>query len=372
MIQRLKYLHLPEVLKMNDGTPVTRENWEVRQKELMTILQENMYGIFPEKTAEIGAVEVSHHEEIYNGTVDFTLNKVNLNFPTGVFTLEIPLFIPKGVENPPCLVSLGGGSRAFINRYAPGTPYFPPEYVFKRGIAVAYAPVMDATTDDADFSAGISAYIYPNGRDGKQGGKLAVWALISSYVADFIEADGRFDMKNLAVAGCSRLGKGALCAGLYDTRFKFVNSVCSGCGGTAILRGKVGETVGSIMNYAPYWFTDDFNQYSDREEEMPFDAHFIIAALAPRKVLVTGAIEDFWCDPYMEMMACIAASETYEMLGFPGFIYEGPHPVPGYRYPVPGDFFKEGSIGYSLRSGGHGYPPYDWERIADFMCLHKN
>ena len=169
MIQRLKYLHLPEVLKMNDGTPVTRENWEVRQKELMTILQENMYGIFPEKTAEIGAVEVSHHEEIYNGTVDFTLNKVNLNFPTGVFTLEIPLFIPKGVENPPCLVSLGGGSRAFINRYAPGTPYFPPEYVFKRGIAVAYAPVMDATTDDADFSAGISAYIYPNGRDGKQG-----------------------------------------------------------------------------------------------------------------------------------------------------------------------------------------------------------
>ena len=372
MIQRLKYLHLPEILKMDDGTPVTSENWIARQKELIAILQNNLYGIFPEKTAKITRVEVLQHEEIYKETVEFTLYAVDLTFPTGVFTLEIPLFVPKNIINPPCLVSLGGGSRSFMNRYAPDSPYFPPEYVFKRGIAVAYATVMDATTDDADFSTGISAYIYPNGRNGKQGGKLAVWALIASYVADFLEADGRFDRNNLAVAGCSRLGKAALCAGVYDARFQFVNSVCSGCGGTAILRGKIGETVGSIMNYAPYWFTDTFRQYANREEEMPFDAHFIIAALAPRKVLITGAIEDFWCDPYMEMMACIAASEAYELLGLPGFIFEGPHPVPGYRYPVPGDFFKEGFIGYSLRSGGHGYPPYDWERIADFLTLHRN
>jgi len=372
MNRLLKYLRLPEILKMNDGTPVTPENWPARQKEIIDLLQEKMFGYFPEKTGKVESYEVIHQEELYKGTVDFTMYKVNVAFPTGTYALEVPVFLPKGVENPPCLISLGGGSRQFINRYAPGTPFFPPEYMFKHGMAVVYSPVMDATSDDGDFSTGISAYIYPNGRKDTDAGKLAVWGMTTSYVADFVEMLGVVDLKNLGISGCSRLGKGALVAALMDDRYQFINSVCAGCGGTAILRGKVGETVGSIMNYAPYWFSENFREYSDREEEMPFDAHFIIAALAPRKILLTGAIEDFWCDPYMEMMALIAASETYEMLGLPGFIYEGPHPVPGYRYPVPGDFFKEGTLAFSLRSGGHGFPPYDWERIADFMTSHKN
>lgn len=369
----LKYLNLPDPLKMNDGAPVTKENWPERQKEILDILQEHMFGYFPEKTAKLAGCEVLHHEEIYGGSVDFTLYKVNYTFPTGEASLEIPVFLPIGVENPPCVVSLGGGRRAFENRNNPGPfSYYPPEYVFKHGVAVVFSPVMDATTDDGDFTTGIGPFVYPNGRKDTDGGKLVLWGVATSMVADFVLSLGKIDAKNLGVAGCSRLGKGALAAGLYDERFQFINSVCSGCGGTAILRGKVGETVGSIMNYAPFWFSENFRKFSDCEETMPFDAHFIIAALAPRKVLLTGAIEDFWCDPYMEMVAAIAAGKTYEMLGLPGFIYDGPYPVPGARYPVPGDFFQQGSIGFSLRSGGHGFPAYDWERIADFLVSHKN
>lgn len=365
MFQKLKYLKLPEILKMNDGTPVTAENLLQRQKEILDILQEYLFGKFPEKNASIIAAKSEHKEDIYDGKVDFSLVTITLAFPTGNYDIEFPLFVPKDAENPPCIVTLGSayGKRGFA---------YPPQYVFDRGIAVALAPVGEHATDTDDFKAGISGYVYPEGRKGTDGGKMVLWGMVCSFIADYIESTGKFDMKNLSVCGCSRYGKGALAAGLYDKRFEFIDSVCAGCGGTAILRGKVGETVESIMNYAPFWFADKFKDYSGREEDLPFDAHFIIAALAPRKVLLTGAIEDFWCDPYAEMIACIAASDTYELMGLPGFIYEGPCPVPGYRYPVPGDFFKEGTIGFSLRSGGHGFPEYDWERVADFLVYHKN
>lgn len=365
MYQKLKYLKLPEILQMNDGTPVTAENLPERQKEILDILQENLFGYFPEKKASIVSSQIVHKEDLYDETVDLSVVTITLAFPTGDYSIEFPLFVPKGVENPPCIINLAApyGAPRFSN---------PPKYVFDRGIAVAYAPVAAHASDDNDFTQGICKHIYPEGRKGTDGGKLLIWGMICSFIADYIESTGKFDMKNLSVSGCSRNGKGALAAGLYDKRFQFIDSVCAGCGGTAILRGKVGETVKSIMNYAPFWFADKFKDYSDREEDLPFDAHFIIAALAPRKVLLTGAIEDFWCDPYAEMIACVAAGKTYEILGLPGFIYEGPCPVPGYRYPVPGDFFKDGSIGFSLRTGGHGFPDYDWERIADFLVAHKN
>lgn len=373
MYRILKYLKLPDILTMQDGTPVTKETWPQRRKEILDILQENMFGYFPEKNGKLKSYELLEEEEIYDGTVKLSLYKVDFSFPGGDFTMKIPVFLPLSTENPPCVISLSGGYMSYEKRHTETRfPYFPTDYVFKRGIGVVYSPVMDCTTDDGDFTTGIGPLVYPNGRKDTDGGKLVLWAVATSLVADFVEALGVFDMKNLGVAGCSRLGKGALCTGMYDERFQFVNSVCSGCGGSAILRGKVGETVESIMNYAPFWFSENFRKFGDKEETMPFDAHFIVAALAPRKVLLTGAIEDFWCDPYMEMVSCIAAGKTWEMLGLPGFIYPGPYPVPGARYPVPGDFFQEGTVGFSLRSGGHGFPAYDWERIADFLTSHKN
>ena len=35
---------MPDLLTMNDGSPVTAENWEDRKKELLDCLQENLYG----------------------------------------------------------------------------------------------------------------------------------------------------------------------------------------------------------------------------------------------------------------------------------------------------------------------------------------
>lgn len=364
MVQMLKYLNLPEVLKMNDGTPVTVENFPARRDEIRELLQREMYGTYPEKTKDVSVFSVESHGEVYSGIATYEVVNLRLGFEKGAYVFPIPLFMPKGVDKPACIVTVGS---------KPDHPFFryPPREVLERGYAVAFAPT-ECFSKDGPEPGGITDFCFPNGRQPTDAGSLLMWGYGCSYVYDYLELSGRFDMKNIGVAGCSRNGKGALLAGLFDERFAFINSVCSGCAGSAILRGKVGETAGSIYDYSPFWFTTEFKKYGGKEETLPFDAHFLLAALAPRYVLVTGAIEDFWCDPYSEMLACIAATPAYEL--FPrtkGLIYESRDRVPGPRYPVPGDFYHEGSIGYSLRYGGHGFPDYDWMRICDWMDYKK-
>ena len=237
-----------------------------------------------------------------------------------------------------------------------------------------YGPHIFHTNDEGVYeylSRFTEWYLYPQGHQPDDAGKLLIWGRCMSYIRTYLEQRGGFDLPNTVFAGCSRFGKTALAGGLFDERIRHVASVCSGTAGTAILRGKVGETVENITKYAPFWFCDKFDAYSGREDDLPFDAHFIVAAFAPRNLLITGALEDFWCDPYWELLACVAGSPAHELLGMPGFLYEGPHPVPGYRYPVPGDFFHEGNIAYAMRAGGHGFFQEDWQRIVEFVSERK-
>lgn len=93
---------------------------------------------------------------------------------------------------------------------------------------------------------------------------------------------------------------------------------------------------------------------------MPFDQHFLLAAIAPRYVCGGGALEDTWADPFSQYLCYVAAGEVYELLGKPGFI----HPN---RMAKAGDIFHKGSLGYHLREGIHYHSRYDWNRYMDFI-----
>ena len=45
---------------------------------------------------------------------------------------------------------------------------------------------------------------------------------------------------------------------------------------------------------------------------MPFDQHYLVASIAPRKVLIGSAALDKWADPLSEMLCCVAASDAFE------------------------------------------------------------
>ena len=77
-------------------------------------------------------------------------------------------------------------------------------------------------------------------------------------------------------------------------------------------------------------------------------------------LLVGSAEEDIWADPDAEYLSCRAASEAWERLGLPGLIAPD-------RLPKAGDAFRQGSIGYHLRSGAHYFSREDWNRYMDFL-----
>ena len=158
-------------------------------------------------------------------------------------------------------------------------------------------------------------------------------------------------------------GKTALVTGATDERFAMAHSNDSGCSGAAITRGKVGESTAKICEVFPYWFCENYKKYADNEDAMPFDQHYLIASIAPRKAYVASAIEDTWADPSHEMLACVAASETYENAGLTGFVCED-------RLPETGDRFHEGNIGYHLRAGTHYFGREDWLISMEYFKKH--
>lgn len=148
-------------------------------------------------------------------------------------------------------------------------------------------------------------------------------------------------------------------AAATDPRFTHAYSNDSGCAGAAISRGKIGETVKEICSRFPHWFCENFEKYGDREDEMPHDRHFLLAAIAPRPVLVGSATEDEWAAPLSELLSCLAAP------AFPGG-----HTLPD-EMPEGPVACLEGAIGYHLRCGKHCFAREDWARLLRFVELHR-
>ena len=175
-----------------------------------------------------------------------------------------------------------------------------------------------------------------------------------------MKTDEKLDMSRAYVCGHSRLGKTALLTGAVDERVKLAYSNDSGCCGAALSRGKSGESVEDITRVFPQWFCKGYIKYAGNEDKMPFDQHWLIASVAPRRVYVASAFEDKWADPNSEMLSCVAASEAYEACGLRGLVCND-------SLPQIGDVYHDGMIGYHLRAGLHYLSREDWNKMIDYV-----
>ena len=342
--------HLPELLRLVDGRPVTRENWEERRAELVDILCREVYGYAPSAPHHVTVTEQKCKKKDYAGKG--TTRELILSFPTdkGEFSFPVVEVIPTDGTKVPMFVMVN---------FRPDVPdrYLPVEEILDAGCGVIRIYYNDIAFDGEDGFAGGLAAMYD--REKYTWGKIRMWAFAASRVMDYLQTTDYADKERIAVVGHSRLGKTALLTAATDSRFAMACANCSGCTGDAISRNKAGESVKAINQKFPDWFCDTYKQYGDREEEMPFDQHFLVAAIAPRRVALGSAVEDIWADPDSQYLSACAASPAWELFGQKGFV----HPD---RLPKVGDRLDAGDLAFHLREGTHFFSRADWHR---YLCL---
>ena len=185
-------------------------------------------------------------------------------------------------------------------------------------------------------------------------GTIGAWAWGYSRCVDALEYLGIVDTDLIAFTGHSRGGKTALLAGVLDERAAIVNPNGSGMGGCAgyriktAIRGEDGkvntcETASIMCRAFPTWLGQGMKDYLGREQELPFDSHFLKAMVAPRIFFDSEAASDHWANPVGAWQTSVAAREVYRLLGC------------------------EENILWSFREGGHGQREEDVLRLINII-----
>ncbi len=347
MFQALKERDLPAIF-----APAVAD-WQQRRGEIIAALAKEEYGFSPEAPCQVKAATTFCQERAWAGKAEH--RQLELTFPTpgGEFSFPVHTVIPRSREKLPLCIFLS------FKRYPIGE-YGPIEEIIDHGFALATFCYQDVTADDDDFSSGLAAMYHRRG-DGTDWGKLGMWAWAASRLLDYAQTLPQIDHKRIFSVGHSRLGKASLWCAAQDERFAAAVANDSGASGAAIARGKKGERIEEIVQRFPYWFCQNYHRYRGKEEQLPFDQHQLLAAIAPRPVYVASATEDLWADPESEFLSCLAASEAYTRLGLKGLVHQG-------RLPESGEFLHAGEIGYHLREGTHFLSRYDWQLFMRFMA----
>ena len=324
--------------------------------EMLNLLQTEVYGTMPPKMED-------QYFSVQENTIDnycggkAVHHKVfargNINGKSYGFGFNVALPTTEGPH--PFFIHIKFSANATDSQQ-------PTEELIDNGFAVLSFNYEAVTSDDSDFTNGLAGVLYEDGvrPNDTDPGKIAMWAWAAQRVMDYAETrTDVLDLSRAVVCGHSRLGKTALLAAATDERFQFVYSNDSGCTGAALSRGKKGETIKVIHRTASYWFCKNYKKYVDKEDTLPLDQHYLLACVAPRKVLVGSASKDATADPISEQLSCLAASPAFEN----GFVYTGVAQV--------GDAFLEGDIAYHLREGKHAFTRQDWHRLIEFVNKHS-
>ena len=359
-------LILPDVLAGYDGSLVrTSRDWEYKRRpELVAKFADQVYGQLPKDFDEINfrvETQLTHPHSEYS-----ILKKVAIDVVRNRRrqTMHLKLYLPKDSENPaPVFVLISHRDVEKVTGEV-GNRFFPVEQIVSRGYAAAIFDVEFVSPDDPDrYAIGILDKLYPEQKSMPNGMKgLSAWAWGAMRVMDYLVTDRDIDTSRSAVIGHSRGGKAALWTGANDTRWAITISNESGCGGAALSKRMIGETVHRINTTFPYWFCENFKNYNDKEEQLPLDQHQLIASIAPRAVYVGSSKDDSWADPKGEFLSLKIGSQVYSEIY--GVDLKFPE-----DYKLEVQTIHQKNVGYHLREGKHDLTDYDWAKMLDFADM---
>lgn len=391
----------------------SKEEWQVKRREILQKIAEMEYGKRPEMEYHVSWKE-DVREEVKELEAIHLTTSLSVETGLGKYTFPVTVFLPNCEEKVPAAVlicsqskhpqamkmpvgmegksmeELAGLFEAMLKQFqiriedpaqlsgmaAGGAPrpldldtdydngHWPVREMMRRKMAMVGFYATDAEVDDAAGYPCKLAQIFgtKTQRAENEWGVLSVWAFAAQCVMDYVQTIPEIDASQVAVAGHSRCGKAALWCGANDERFAAVMPNGSGCCGAALSRGKTGENLASIQAFFPHWFAPAFRQYAGREEELPFDQHFLLAAVAPRMLHVGSGSEDAWADPQGEHYSTVLASKVWGLYGN--------EPLPE-NMPEENSTEIAGLVGYHLRKGPHLLDTFDWSCLADHMSVCK-
>ncbi|MFK7737016.1 MAG: acetylxylan esterase [Pirellulaceae bacterium] len=365
------------------------ETWPKRRDELVEIFASQMYGTFPTSPYESGC-ELIEEGTTLGGLARRCQYRIKLETTAAKHEFDVLVFTPANANEPvPAFLGLSfygnhtvakdpeitltpswsrdskdkgvKQNRATETGRGSSASRWPVELLVRNGygLVTAYCGDIDPDFDDG-FENGVHK-LFPEHRPNEQHpdrwGTISAWAWGMSRMLDAMDSVQSIEQSEVIAIGHSRLGKTALWAGVADSRFAGAISNNSGCGGAALSKRAIGETVGRINTVFPHWFAGNFKAFNENEQALPFDQHQLIAAMAPRPVYVASASGDKWADPHGELIAAFEASKLYAKLGF--------EPLASSELPEPNSGF-EGRVSYHLRDGRHDIQAWDWQRYIDF------
>jgi hypothetical protein len=380
---------LPDLLVCIDGTRVKdAKTWNAKRRpEILKLAEENQYGRMPARPKDMtfdvfdkGTPALGGNAIRKQVTICFSANKAG---PKEDLLVYLPANAPRPV---PVLLKLSLSPNSMtvadpgvktgemwgrdkrkvpVPAGTPGMGRMNVEQILGRGFGFATLYYGDIDPDfDGGATLGVRGLYLKPGQTAPapdEWGAISAWAWGMSRAMDYLETDPGVDAKRVAIFGVSRLGKTVVWAGAHDTRFALVLASCSGEGGAALSRRDYGETVKNLNTNFPYQFCANYQKYGDRVNDLPIDAHMLLALIAPRPVLLQTGDADKWSDPKGEFLAAVAAEPVYRMLGKQGL---GTDQWPPAGTPLLHD------VGYFMHAGGHGPLPSDWTVFLNFMDMH--
>ncbi len=356
----LEKLNVPNVLVPFGKKITTKEEFEAVKPQIQKLLCEEEYGFIPPKPDNFKVEILEANKKFCAGNGTLTKYKFTANVYGKETEFVFRSTVPSKVEGKiPVFIHI-----SFTD--AIPNPGQQTEEIIDQGYAVFTINYKDVTSDDGDFENGCAKVLCPDRNDPHAPGKIAMWAWSIMRVIDYLETLNTFDLDNIAVIGHSRLGKTTLLTAAFDERVKYACINNSGASGDALSRGKVGEDIEAITRVFPFWFCPNYKKYVGKENELPFDQHFLLSLVAPRHLIIGTAEEDTWADPNSEFLALSLTNDVYNLYGMRGLVYEGN------EVPTAPSKLDEGDCYFHLRHGTHYLSRNDWNNYIKFIEAKKN
>lgn len=302
----------------------TAQGWAKRRAELARLVEDNWTGRIPDVVERFCVVwRKDRTGQNAQSTTEHWVGQVIAPDGRSGPTVDATVTLPIRNVQVPALISYsyvwpGGRTPNF-----PGPP--PPDPVAQAlgyGFAyVEYRPQLLQSDSGATMKEGVIGLArWPRAKT--DWGALRAWAWGASQLREELARDPRILGNRISLTGHSRFGKGVLVAAAFDPAFADAHVSSSGAGGAKIMRRDFGERWENLAGSGEFhWFAPNamfYAQQGHSVDELPVDAHTLIALRAPRPLFVTsGRAEkgDSWVDPRGMWLATQAAQPAWQLFG---------------------------------------------------------